>query len=304
MDEISPTNSESRTSEFSVYIGEREMRRVDTYLSTLFADMSRSYVQRLIEQGFVTVNGTVVSKNAKLRARDTITMRWKVDASKFEPETMNLDIVYDSPGFAVINKDAGINVHPVPGEGGNSGTLVNGLMHHFGELSIINGTTRPGIVHRLDKDTSGLIMIAKNDVTMRALQAKIEKRTISKRYLAVVLGEIPESELYIESYIGRDPNDRKRMTAINPVAPRLAQTRAFVRERRNGYSLVEVDLLTGRTHQIRVHLSSIGFPIVGDSVYGSAGANRNLRESDRLTRQWLHAWKLSFCLWGVEYAFE
>jgi 23S rRNA pseudouridine1911/1915/1917 synthase len=114
MVELSPTSHQSRTSEFSVYIGEREMRRVDTYLSTLFADMSRSYVQRLIEQGFVSVNNKIVSKNAKLRARDTITMSWKVDASKFEPEPMTLEIIYDSPGFAVINKDAGINVHPVP----------------------------------------------------------------------------------------------------------------------------------------------------------------------------------------------
>ncbi len=196
-----------------------------------------------------------------------------------------------------------MNVHPVPGEGGKSGTLVNGLLHHFGPLSVINGVERPGIIHRLDKDTSGLLLIGKDDRTMRAIQRKIEKRTISKRYLAVVLGTIPDDEIYIESYIGRDPNDRKRMTSMDPIAPRLAQTKAFVRERRNGLTLLEVDLLTGRTHQIRVHLSSIGFPILGDSVYGLDSANREYREKYGVVRQWLHAWRLEFVLWGKEYKF-
>lgn len=134
-------------------------------------------------------------------------------------------------------------------------------------------------MHRLDRDTSGLMLIAKDDKSMRELARKIERRTISKRYLAVVIGEIPENELSIESYIGRDPDDRKRMTAVNPLLPRLAQTRAYVRERRDGYSLLEVDLLTGRTHQIRVHMASIGYPIVGDKVYGREKVNTHLAET-------------------------
>lgn len=160
-----------------------------------------------------------------------------------------------------------MNVHPVPGENGHTGTLVNALLHHFGSLSVINGVERPGIVHRLDKNTSGLLLVAKNDRAMRSLQKKIEKRTIRKRYLTVVKGEIADPEIYIESFIGRDPLDRKRMTARDPINPKLAQTRAFVREIKNGLTLLEIDLLTGRTHQIRVHLASIGHPILGDEVY-------------------------------------
>lgn len=205
--------------------------------------------------------------------------------------------MYDGPGFAVVNKPAGMNVHPVPGENGHTGTLVNALLYHFGSLSVINGVERPGIVHRLDKNTSGLLLVAKEDRAMWALQKKIEKRTISKRYLAVVVGEIRDPEIYIESFIGRDPNDRKRITVTNPINPKLAKTRAYVREIRDGLTLLEVDLLTGRTHQIRVHLASIGFPILGDEVYGRESANRPYREKYGLTRQWLHAWRLNFTLW-------
>lgn len=169
---------------------------------------------------------------------------------------------------------------------------------------MINGVERPGIIHRLDKNTSGLLLIAKEDRAMWALQKKIEKRTISKRYLAVVLGEIKDPEIYIESFIGRDAIDRKRMTVSDPINPKLAQTRAFVREIKNGLTLLEIDLLTGRTHQIRVHLSSIGFPILGDEVYGNASANRTYREKYGLKRQWLHAWRLKFVLWGKDFSFE
>jgi 23S rRNA pseudouridine1911/1915/1917 synthase len=148
------------------------------------------------------------------------------------------------------------------------------------------------------------LLIAKEDRAMWALQKKIEKRTISKRYLAVVIGEIHDPEIYIESYIGRDPLDRKRNTVIDPINPKLAQTRAFVREIQNGLTLLEVDLLTGRTHQIRVHLASIGYPILGDEVYGRDATNKIYREKYGLSRQWLHAWKLNFVLWGKDFAFE
>lgn len=164
---------------------------------------------------------------------------------------------------------------------------------------------KPGIVHRLDKDTSGVILIAKNDKTMHALQLKIEKRTIEKTYLALVLGKVAEENGYIESYIGRDPNDRKKMTTREPVNPKLAKTRfKKIREIDNKYTLLEVDLLTGRTHQIRVHLSSIGHPIIGDKIYGNIKVNTEALEKYGLTRQWLHAWKLQFNLFGKDFSFE
>lgn len=191
---------------------------------------------------------------------------------------------------------------------------MNGLLWHFKNLgvrtdemekkSIINGVERPGIVHRLDKDTSGLIIIAKNDKAMHTLQLKIAKRTIAKTYLALIDGIIADSEGYIESFIGRDPFDRKRMTTLDPVNPKLAKTKFYNRGTIAGkYTLVEVDLLTGRTHQIRVHLSSIGFPILGDKIYGREKTNREVEEIFGLTRQWLHAYRLEFCLFGTDYAF-
>lgn len=167
-----------------------------------------------------------------------------------------------------------MNVHPVPGEGGKSGTLINALMSHFGSLSVINGIERPGLVHRLDKETSGILIIAKNDGFMTHIQRQINNRTVKKTYLTIVAGRVKESKGFIESYMGRDPNDRKKHTIQNPINPKLAQTRYKVL----GYfgdvaSLVEVDLLTGRTHQIRLHMRSIGHPVIGDSVYGQDHLN-------------------------------
>ncbi len=171
--------------------------------------------------------------------------------------------------------------------------------------SIINGVERPGIVHRLDKDTSGLIIIAKNDKSMHALQLKIAKRTIHKTYLALVVGIVKDNEWYIESFIGRDPYDRKKMTTVDPSNPKLAKTKFLNKGVIAGkYTLLEVDLLTGRTHQIRVHLSSIGYPIVGDKVYGNERVNAEALEKYGLTRQWLHAFRLNFNLFDHEYSFE
>ena len=181
---------------------------------------------------------------------------------------------------------------------------MNALLHQFGPLSVINGVERPGIVHRLDKDTSGVLVIAKNDRAMRTLQKKMNDRKIKKTYLALVLGIMPEEEGTIESFIGRDQNDRKKMTARNPINPKLAKT-AFrkVRVLDNTYTLLEVDLLTGRTHQIRVHLSQIGYPILGDATYGNPKANAEANEHYGLKRQWLHAYKLGFEYFGEKYAF-
>lgn len=304
-------------SHFSVFCDERETRRVDTYLSALFPEKSRSYLQKMIEEGKIYCNGANFTKNKKIYRGDEIRIEWKVENMTLEAEDMPLDIVFENDDFAIINKDAGINTHPTPGEAGRKGTLVNALLYHFKKLwvrtddgeyknpSIINGVERPGIVHRLDKDTSGLIIIAKNDRAMHALQLKIAKRTISKTYLALVVGNVKDEEGYIESFIGRDPFDRKKMTTRDPINPKIAQTKfRKIGYYQNKYSLLEVDLLTWRTHQIRVHLSSIWYPILGDKIYGQEKANREALENFGLSRQWLHAWRLSFTLFGKEFQFE
>lgn len=470
------------TSLFCVFADPRETRRVDTYLSALFPERSRSYLQKMIESAQITANGESFTKNKKIYRGDVIEIKWKIESMELTAEDIPLDVVFENDDFAIINKDAGINTHPTPGEKWRKWTLVNALLHHFKTLgtrnddgnlkvlyewdwcrfspweggdrdgytdynpslleyarenkkksnspeqniwfllrwektgykfhrqkpigeyivnfyspslqlaieidgdshinnldydkkrivflnslwihllrytnkevlenlewlqeniqdwirkialynpsqpplfrggkqktfhnfpfsgeelkwtsSIINGVERPGIVHRLDKDTSGLIIIAKNDKAMHALQLKIAKRTIQKTYLALVLWVIKNEEGYIESFIGRDPRDRKKMTTVDPVNPKLAKTRFYNRWVIDGkYTLLEVDLLTGRTHQIRVHLSSIWFPILGDKIYGNAKANIEVFEKYWLTRQWLHAYRLEFSLFGKDYFF-
>lgn len=301
---------------FCVLADARETRRVDTYLSALFPEKSRSYIQKMISEGKVSCNGESFTKNKKIYRWDIIEILWKIESMELVAENITLDIIFENDDFAIVNKDAGINTHPTPGEEGRKGTLVNALLYHFKTLgirtdekprspSIINGIERPWIVHRLDKDTSGLIIIAKNDRTMHALQLKIQKRTIQKTYLALVTGNVKDTEWYIESFIGRDPNDRKKMSTIHPINPKIAKTKFRNKwSIHNRYTLLEVDLLTGRTHQIRVHLSSIGYPIIGDKVYWQEKINREAEELYGLKRQWLHASKLSFTLFGKEYNFE
>lgn len=299
-------------SRFCVLAHPRETRRVDTYLSALFPEKSRSYIQKMIESGRIFCNGKNFVKNKKIYRADEIEIHWKTESMALEAENIALDIIFENVDFAVINKDPGINTHPTPGEDGRKGTLVNALLYHFETLgtrsdempSIINGVERPGIVHRLDKDTSGLIIIAKNDKSMHALQLKMAKRTIKKTYLALVDGIIKDEEGYIESFIGRDPNNRKKMTTNAPLNPKLAKTKFYHRGFfHNKYTLLEVDLLTGRTHQIRVHLASIGFPIVGDKIYGHEKSNREAEENFGLARQWLHAYRLEFCLFAQNFHF-
>lgn len=305
------------TSLFCVLADPRETRRVDTYLSALFPEKSRSYIQKMIEEGHITANGAHFTKNKKIYRGDIIEMQWKVEAMQIEAEDLGIDIIFENDDFAIINKDAGMNTHPTPWAEGRKGTLVNALLHHFQTLwvhtddgdytnpSIINGVERPGIVHRLDKDTSGVIIIAKNDRSMHALQLKIAKRTIEKTYLALVVWIMKDREGYIESFIGRDPYDRKKMTVNDPVNPKIAKTKFINRwSILDRYSILEVDLLTGRTHQIRVHLASIWFPILGDKIYGRDRENMEAREQYGLTRQWLHAWRLKFNLFGQDFSFE
>lgn len=305
------------TSLFCVLADARETRRVDTYLSALFPEKSRSYIQGMITKGQILCNEKNFTKNKKVYRGDIIEVRWQVEKMWIVAENIEIDIIFENDDFAIINKDAGMNTHPTPWENGRRGTLVNALLHHFDSLwirtddgisrhpSIINGIERPWIVHRLDKDTSGLIMIAKNDRAMHALQLKMEKRTIKKQYLALVYWKIKDESGYIESYIGRDPHDRKKMTTMHPVNPKLSKTffcnKGYIH---NKYTLLDVELLTGRTHQIRVHLASIGYPIVGDKIYANNAINTEAYQQFWLDRQWLHAHKLEFQLFGKNYIFN
>nr|MDD3720344.1 RluA family pseudouridine synthase [Candidatus Gracilibacteria bacterium] len=272
--------------------------RVDMYLSTLFQDFSRSFIQKIIDKGQVKVNSQEIKKNIKIKNKDKIEISIVITKAKVEAEDIELDIVYEDENLIIVNKDAGINTHPVPGEEGKRGTLVNALLHHTKNLATIGGEERPGIVHRLDKDTSGLIMIAKNDKMMKYLQDIIQRREVDKYYIAIVAGKFNDKQFKIESYIGRHPTDKIKMTTKNPINPKIAITNGEVLGYIDGkYSVLRIKLETGRTHQIRVHLSSIGFPIIGDKVYGDSDINREVMKSYGLTRQALHSYKLGFELY-------
>ncbi|MDD5769488.1 MAG: RluA family pseudouridine synthase [Candidatus Gracilibacteria bacterium] len=283
---------------FCVYL--KEKQRVDMYLSTLFSDFSRSYIQKIIDNSEVKVNGKIINKNLKVQNKDLIEISINIQKLELKAENMSLDIIYEDENLAIINKDAGINTHPVPGENGKTGTLVNALLYQIKDLSSIGGMQRPGIVHRLDKDTSGVIMIAKNDKMMAYLQDIIKKREkIGKYYLAIISGIIKDKEFKIESFIGRHPNDKIKMTIKNPINPKIAISYVkvidYIDEK---FTLVEVKIETGRTHQIRVHLSSIGFPIIGDKVYGNKKVNEETFLKYGLSRQALHSYRLEIELYG------
>jgi 23S rRNA pseudouridine1911/1915/1917 synthase len=258
--------------------------RLDSYATSRCPQLSRSHVQRLIDDGLVTVNGRASKSGYKLREGDRIV----VDVPSPQPiapqpEDIPLSIVYEDDDLLVIDKPAGLTVHPAPGH--SEHTLVNAILAHCPLLSI-NGSIRPGIVHRLDKDTSGLMMIAKNDAAQRDLSNQIKSRSVLKQYMVLVHGHLSPEKGVIDAPIGRDPNARKRMAVVD--SGREARTRYSVLKYLNGYTLLEVTLETGRTHQIRVHMSATGFPVVGDAVYG--------KKSDVAARQFVHASRLGFNL--------
>lgn len=288
---------------FCTYI--KEKQRVDMYLSALFADFSRSYIQKIIDAGEVSVNWKIIAKNLKIQSRDEIIMTIHLEKLELSAENIPLDIVYQDENIAIINKDAGINTHPTPWPEGKSGTLVNALLYHIKDLAWIGWVERPGIVHRLDKDTSGLIMIAKTDKMMLYLQEVMKKREkIGKYYLAIVSGIIKENEFKIESFIGRHPIDKIKMTTKNPINGKLAISYIKVLDTLDEkYTLVEVKIETWRTHQIRVHLSSIWHPIIGDKVYGNKKINEEVEKKYHLKRQALHSYKLEIELYGEKKEF-
>ncbi len=289
---------------FCTYIEKKQ--RVDIYLSALFWDFSRSYIQKIIDRGEVKINGVTIQKNIKILPRDLLELDLQIEKTKLEAENISLDIIYEDENILFINKDAGVNVHPVPWEDGKTWTLVNALLYHCKEkLPTINGTERPWIVHRLDKDTSWIIMIAKNDMMMKYLQEIIKKRKIQKYYLAIVKWKIKEKNFSIESYIGRHPTDKIKMTTKNPLNPKLAYTSwELLTYIDYEFSLLKIKIETGRTHQIRVHLASIGFPIVWDKVYGDKEVNIRVEKKYWLTRQALHAYELGFELYGKDTFFQ
>ena len=249
---------------------ERDIR-IDKYLSEKEEQFSRSYLQKLLKEQQVLVGQTPVKANYKVQPGDEVQLMVP-DAVEPEilPEPIPLDILYEDPYLLVVNKPKGMVVHPAAGH--YSGTLVNGILYHCqGHLSGINGVLRPGIVHRIDKDTTGALVVCKDDATHRDLAGQLKEHSIYRRYRAIVTGNLPQDTGTIEGPIGRHPTDRKKM-AINEKNGKPAVTHYRVLERFAGYTYVECRLETGRTHQIRVHMSSIRHPLLGDTVYGSGKA--------------------------------
>ncbi len=261
--------------------------RLDVFLAEKTEDLTRSRIQKLISEGCVALNGETPKANCRLKEGDVIEINMPTAKEcEIEAEEIPLDIVYEDSDMLVVNKPQGMVVHPAAGN--YSGTLVNALMAYCGDsLSGINGEIRPGILHRIDKDTSGLLMVAKNDIAHSKLSEQIKEHSLTREYLALVHGNIKEDSGTIDAPIGRDEKNRKKMT-ITQKNSRNAVTHFFVEERFNKYTLIRCRLETGRTHQIRVHMSKNGHPIVGDKTYGVK------KEEFKLEGQLLHARKIGF----------
>jgi len=258
--------------------------RLDTYLSNNIEELSRSKISKLIKNKNILVNGNIVKSGYTIKEGDVIEIDYIEEVMDVNPEKMDLDIVYEDNDVIVVNKANGIVVHPAVGN--FSGTLVNGLMYHSKNLSDINGEFRPGIVHRIDAYTTGLLMVAKNNKAHEKLSKQLEQKTTTRCYYALVWGVINNDTGTIDAPIGRDINDRKKM-AVTDVNAKEAVTHFKVLERYKNATLIELKLETGRTHQIRVHMNYIGHPVVNDPVYGK----RKLIDE---TGQCLHAKTLGF----------
>jgi len=260
--------------------------RLDRYIFESHQEFTRSYIQKLIKEGYIRVNGQVAKPSLKPKIGDVVVINLPPPSPSpaLVPESISLALVYEDKDLLVIDKPAGIPVHPAPGH--PSHTLINAILAHCPEILAIDGSLRPGIVHRLDKDTSGLMVVAKNKQAQLNLSSQLKNRRVLKRYLILVRGCPSPEKGIIEAPIGRHPRNRKRMAVVP--SGREARTLYRVVKRLNGYTLVEVTLETGRTHQIRVHFAAIGCPVVGDAVYGV--------KSPYLGRQFVHACFLSFGL--------
>ena len=266
---------------------EPEDERIDKCLAALMDTLSRSYIQKMVKEGQVTVNGEVVKGSYRLKCDDRVAFFLpEAQEPDILPEDIPLDILYEDSDVIVVNKPKGMVVHPAAGH--YSGTLVNALMYHCGsELSGINGVMRPGIVHRIDRDTTGSVIVCKNDNAHRVIAEQLKEHSITRRYIAVCQGVLREDEGVIDKPIGRHPTDRKKM-AVNERNGKRAVTHYRVLQRFEKYTYIECELETGRTHQIRVHMAAVGHPLLGDEVYGSGKC------PFKLQGQVLHAKTLGF----------
>jgi 23S rRNA pseudouridine1911/1915/1917 synthase len=259
--------------------------RLDKYVSARAPELSRSQVQKLIAAGNITVNGKSAKPGHRLSPGDRIDVTIPpTPPSELKPEAIPLKIIYEDADLLVVDKPAGLTVHPAPGHPEH--TLVNAILAHFPHLADIGDSLRPGVVHRLDKDTSGVMLVAKNSAAQDYLARQFQSHSVTKAYLVLVKGKLTPENGIIEAEIGRDPKNRKKMAVV--AHGREARTEYRVVKYIGGYTLLEVMPETGRTHQIRVHLAAIGFPVVGDKVYGV--------KSPYLARQFLHACRLGFKL--------
>ncbi len=267
------------------FVADQPGVRLDKYVCEKCPQLSRTRVQKLISGGYVTVNDHVAKAGAKLNVGDRLTVIIPpTPPSSLSPEAIPLNILYEDDDLLVIDKPAGLTVHPAPGH--PSHTLVNAILSHFPHLADISDSLRPGIVHRLDKDTSGVMLVAKNSVAQVRLAGQFKARSVVKAYMVLVKGHLTPEHGIIEAPIGRDPRNRKRMAVVTK--GREARTEYRVVRYIGDYTLLEIRPETGRTHQIRVHLLAIGYPVVGDPVYGA--------KSDYLSRQFMHASHLGFKL--------
>ncbi|MFQ8705377.1 MAG: RluA family pseudouridine synthase [Thomasclavelia sp.] len=270
---------------YNLIVDNEDNFRLDKVISLNMKDLSRTMIQEMISKGLVSVNGKVAKASYKTKLNDEIEITIEDNTElDVEPENIPLKIVYEDRDVIVVDKPTGMIVHPSPGI--IKGTLVNALLYHCKDLSGINGVNRPGIVHRIDKETSGLLMIAKNDAAHRSLSNQLKTHSVTRRYVALVHGVIPHVQGKIDAPIGRNPNDRQSMTVTRNNS-KNAVTNFTVIKRYKSMSLIECRLETGRTHQIRVHMSYIGYPVYGDPKYGR-------RKDDFTYGQFLHAKKLGF----------
>jgi 23S rRNA pseudouridine1911/1915/1917 synthase len=275
-------------------------QRLDTFIAGCLDDCSRSHAGLLIRQGFIRVNGQCCKAGYRVKTNDSITATLPPPIpTDLVAEPLSLDILFEDRDLLIINKPADLVVHPAAGH--STGTLVHGILYHCPDLEGIGMEKRPGIVHRLDKDTSGILVVAKNGRAHMDLSRQFKVRSIEKHYLALVVGSPKSSQGRIDLPVGRHPVERKKMSTLSNRG-REALTLWRIRERFEGATLLDVELRTGRTHQIRVHCQAMGFPIVGDPVYGGKGASRNIAAGNSalqtafksVQRQMLHAWRLGF----------
>jgi 23S rRNA pseudouridine1911/1915/1917 synthase len=287
------------SSQISTFIfDDDQSQRLDKFLVACFPDLSRSRIQRLIKDGHVTVNGELPHKSGQLlesRAFVHVIIP-PIQPTLLEPEPIPLDVIFESEDLIVVNKPAGMVVHPAAGH--TSGTLVHAVLAHAPEMQGIGGEQRPGVVHRLDRDTSGLILLAKNDRMHRYLQEGFRLRKIQKVYLALVDGQPPTPEGRIDVSVGRDLRNRKKMAVVPPEKGRPAISEYHTLENFPDHTLLEIHPITGRTHQIRLHLAFLGCPVAGDAVYGRR------HPTLPLNRQFLHAERLILTLPGDTHSRE